>query len=724
MTDIAMRILISAQSTADRVIASVGGQLAKLAGDAGPLLLGFGAVAVAAGVVGAAAVKMAADYQQSMLKVQALTGMTSAQAQQMSDQILQMAPQLGKSPKDLADSLYFVASAGFKGADALNIMRLAAEAGATGNFDSKIAADALTSALNAFGLKGKDAGNIMDELTSTVTAGKMEWADYARVAGKLASTSAQNKVSFVEANAALAQFTNSGVTARQASTQLNNTFIQLEQKTDSIAKHAKALGIAFNENKFKSMDLAHQVQYLDQITHGHNSTLLKLMNNNSTAARTIEFLRDHYQAWGQTIQDISSKMRNGQTTQDKFNIAQQGFNQTVNRAKAALDVLLIRLGEQLLPLLTQLVGAVAPAVTGLMNFADAVSKNEVAMALIKGALVGFTIVVLAAVIPALWAWAGAAAGAAIAQLALIWPLLLLGAVIALVVAGVILAIKHWGAITQWFSNLWKTVWGAISSFFVGIWNHIVSFVSAAVAAVVNFIKSHWQLLVSIIGGPLVAIVLLVITHWNQIKAAFSAAFLFVVGLVKRGWDAITGVFRNAWSLISSALGILWNDLKNWFVNLAGQAVSWGANIIKQLASGIIGAIAGAIGGAMSALGGFISSHLPHSPAKMGPLRNLPKQSAMISQQIAEGLIAGMPRIQNAMNLMLAPVHTTVAGQHVPVGIAPRAGGGTVVQNIGPIIVNGVNTNNPNQAADQILQALSRKLRQSGGLVTWTSGGKA
>ncbi len=83
-------------------------------------------------------------------------------------------------------------------------------------------------------------------------------------------------------------------------------------------------------------------------------------------------------------------------------------------------------------------------------------------------------------------------------------------------------------------------------------------------------------------------------------------------------------------------------------------MQWGLNIIGNLAGGIINGIWSSLGSAMGAIGNFISSHLPHSPAKMGPLRDLAKQGALIPEQIAQGIMSGIPKLQPSLNLALTP----------------------------------------------------------------------
>lgn len=146
-------------------------------------------------------------------------------------------------------------------------------------------------------------------------------------------------------------------------------------------------------------------------------------------------------------------------------------------------------------------------------------------------------------------------------------------------------------------------------------------------------------------------------------------------------------------------------------SLAGTLIQAGLQIVENIASGIISGIGSFLGNAMSAVGSFISSHLPHSPAKLGPLKDLDKQAKMISEQIAAGIIAGSPAIQAAMTRSLTPVSVGVTAVHGP-------SGATSTHSSGPITVNlTVNTQQFDQReADRIASVLADKLRAQMGNV--------
>src|SRR5216683_1617445 len=191
-------------------------------------------------------------------------------------------------------------------------------------------------------------------------------------------------------------------------------------------------------------------------------------------------------------------------------------------------------------------------------------------------------------------------------------------------------------------NMFTGVWNVIKGIFLAAWGAISGFVSGLVSGVIGFFQHLADMLVghSIIPDMIGAIV---------------------------GW------FLSLPGKALNAIGGLLGNLVNFFGGLARQAVQWGLNIIANLAGGIINGIWSSLGNAMSAIGTFIHDHLPASPAKIGPLRDLAKQGAFIPEQIAQGIMSGIPKLQPSLNLMLA---TRMSG--IPAGF-----GGAGISGLSP-----------------------------------------
>lgn len=331
------------------------------------------------------------------------------------------------------------------------------------------------------------------------------------------------------------------------------------------------------------------------------------------------------------------------------------------------------------------------------------------------------------------AWSVGAWSAAAATIAATWPVLLIIAAIALLVVGIILLVKHWGAVTAFLKSAWQACasWleGAfhhIAAFISSIWTGIKNFFAGIISNIIGFIKSHWQLLVSIIGGPVVAVVLLIVTHWNQIKHFLAAAWAWVVSTAKGLWNDVTGVFRNAWSGISSAVSSLWNNLVNFVSTWSGKALQWGKDLIQNLINGILSMIGG-VGNAIGQIAGKIASFIHFSKPETGPLASVMSWMPDFGALLASGLVAQKGKLQAAVTTMVQPiaggVSSVSSGAPTLSSGAPAApsaggaGGATYVMNL---TVN-AQTKVTRQFVQEIEAELSAWLRSTGAQPATASG---
>lgn len=194
-------------------------------------------------------------------------------------------------------------------------------------------------------------------------------------------------------------------------------------------------------------------------------------------------------------------------------------------------------------LLTGLATLINDAASILMYF----EKNQVAADVLVGVLAGLTFIVIAmnaaAIIAAVTsipglvigfgAWAIGALAAAAATMAAAWPILLIGALIAAVVVGIILAVQHWAAITQWFGSVWNTVWTGVSTFFTGLWDGIVSGVEQALGGIGRMFQSLGPSLYNFFIQPFV-------DGWHTISNIFGGIGQLISDMAHFNFGAIPG----------------------------------------------------------------------------------------------------------------------------------------------------------------------------------------
>jgi TP901 family phage tail tape measure protein len=374
MTDLSLRILLQAQDMSmSSVVQSAMGTVKKVLSDIASgnitggivdALVGIGTAAVGIGIK---ATQMAADYQQSMNKVQALTGASTDQMNQFDGQLKQLAMETGVAPKALADGLYNVISAGYKGGDAMTVLSLATKDSVIGMTSATVTTDALTNVMASFGKQAKDATGVNGEMLETVTLGKSTFEQYASTIVKSASAASQFHVSMETMNAAFATMTSSGIKAAQASTDFQASLKVMDGNIGTVTKSLNKSGIAFDETKFNAMDYGHQVVYLNSALEEANAKHVKVTGVTLQAAQAINTIAGHISTYNTDLATLSDKQAMAAKTQQAWAITQQGFNVSMQRLQATMQVVMIDLGQKLLPIATGGVNLLNNAFQGLMN---------------------------------------------------------------------------------------------------------------------------------------------------------------------------------------------------------------------------------------------------------------------------------------------------------------------------------------------------------------------
>jgi len=854
--DLALRIIITA--TGGQAIAELEA-VKGAARDAGTgisagMLIGAAAVAF----IGIASIRAAGDFQQQMLHIQALAGATADQVKLMGSQILAMAPQVAQMPTDLAKAMFQIVSSLVPANQQMQALYYSGIMASTGMANVVDVARVLSTIMKIYGINASTAAN---DMTVAVTMGRMTMTDYANSIGLVVLNGKNAGFSFNELNAALDVLTTHGFpSAQQAARNLGQLFTQMDLGMDAMAKRAKSMGLAFDENKFKTLGLAQQIQYLNEVTGGNAAKLHTLIGGGRYAYQTFEALVNGAGDYAKILGLLGKAQDGVGAAQLAWTVTQQGFNDQLQKGQAALQVLLITIGNALLPVVGNIIGAFAGwtgQLVGWLNSGNAVNDALTLTGkyaqIVLPILTGLGTLVLALIVPAFWDWAEALLANPIT-----WVVLAVAGLTAAfihfyqtnagfkavmddignafkqvggwIMSTILPALQQfggwlqtnvvpplelvWNAINQqlvptiqslgnWittslvpaFQRAWSfiqtnvvpifiKVWEVMQMIgtwllqtFTPVWNQLVQVwqtmlfpalqqivqalqpvgvmllqiggfvktvflqflsylqpvlpalkmlamilgvlvitaIGLVIGLIAGLIKGFAGLLsgvATVIGGVvqiftgLIQVVTGVVTfiydlltgQWSKLGSDLDKIWQGMLNIVKGVWNAIVGVFQGVWGAISGVLSGFWNgivgffmDLWNkltghsiipdmiasvvkcfaglvgsalgavaalpgklvtWAAGMAKDAVTWGGNIIKNLASGIIGGIGSAIGGAMSNLGSFIHDHLPHSPAKLGPLRELEAQGAQIPGQIATGILKGVPKLQSALRTSL------------------------------------------------------------------------
>ena len=193
------------------------------------------------------------------------------------------------------------------------------------------------------------------------------------------------------------------------------------------------------------------------------------------------------------------------------------------------------------------------------------------------------------------------------------PIIAVIAAVAAAIAGIIAIIQNWGAITQWFGELWNTICTGIGAmvdslkaWFSNLWTHLQS----VWEGICNVVQTAVMLLGSIIQGAVDIITLpfqmiwenckgIVSSVWEKIKSVVSSAIRAVSSTISSVMGAIKNVISTVWNAISSKVSSVLNTIKT--------TVSTVFNAVKSVASSVWNGIKSVISSVVDGIKSKVSS---------------------------------------------------------------------------------------------------------------------
>jgi Phage-related minor tail protein len=317
-------------------------------------------------LVGIAATKMASQFDAQMELIHTQAGASQQEVDQLKQKTLALAPAVGVGPDQLAAGLYHVESAGFRGAQALDMVAESAKGARIGQADLEATTQAMIGVM-AVGFKDvHSASDAMAFLNTTVGIGDMRMEKLAQsiATGTLpAFKSAQ--LGMIDYSAALATLTDNVTPADEAATRLRMTVSLMANVQGPAAAALSEIGLSSTAlaNDMRKpdgllaavMDLKTHLEQSGKTAVEQNVIIDRAFGGGRTsgAIHTLleetDRLKDKYHEIGDQAQRAA-----------KFNEAWTATNQTLAQqgaeVRAWLQATAIELGERLIPYVQKALG--------------------------------------------------------------------------------------------------------------------------------------------------------------------------------------------------------------------------------------------------------------------------------------------------------------------------------------------------------------------------------
>jgi len=514
--------------------------------------------------VGVASTKMATDFESSMSKITGLVGVSRDQVGAWNSELLKLAPALGKSPKELAEGMFFVTSAGLKGAQALRVLTASAKASAAGLGSTATVADAVTSAMNAYGSGALDAGRATGILVAAVREGKASAESFAPVLGALLPVAADAGVGFDEVAASLAAMTRVGAPAAEAATALRAILTTIKKPSNDAVESLDNIGLSVQglQSMLDEKGLLATLQHLNTAFEENGVAMTDVFGNVRALSGVLSL------TGGEAEKTAGIFARLATTTEQDLNKAFSVVSGTAGfkfaQVLSSIKVSAIDLGNVLIPIVipaAERLGAMIKTVTTAFQELSPTMKKAIVVAAGIAAAIGPIIVAAGAVALAIGSLGVTAVG---------W--------IAGIAVGLGVLAVGWDKVAAGAKAMWSAVQPQLSEFaaFAGaqfekirawassVWPDIQSIIEKTL----NIVKALW----AEYGEAIMVSARMV---WESVKTTISVSLDVILGSVSAVIKVLNGDFSGAWKSIKTTIQIVADSMNRLMVTaIAGTIASF------------------------------------------------------------------------------------------------------------------------------------------------------
>lgn len=317
-------------------------------------------------IVAGVTAKMGFDFQDAFTRIDAISNASAENIALWKSQIMDLGHQTAQSPKDLADALYFLASAGLKVKDVFPALAASAKASAVGLGDVATIGRVVAQVLNAYAKQGLTATGVTDVLVAATRESTAETDQFGQTLGRLLPISARAGITFGELAGSLSSLSNIGLDVYEAATAMRAAIQAITAPGEKAAGALDKVGISSQQ----LLDVIHQkglfgaLKLLDAQIRANTGSESEYLRTFRDIIPNVRALTGVLGLTGENAKHVQEIFR--QTSQatgdmgDAFSTVVQGpafqFRAAVNDIKIAGT----ELGTHVLPVITKILQTIAP----------------------------------------------------------------------------------------------------------------------------------------------------------------------------------------------------------------------------------------------------------------------------------------------------------------------------------------------------------------------------
>ena len=562
--------------------------------------------------LGGTAVKISADFQQSMANAASVAGATGEELQEMTDLAREMGAKTVFSASDAADALYYMASAGYKVDQMASSIEATLNLASATQSDLAFTTDTVIAALNQFGLEASEAERVTNVYAAAIGASMANMDKLSTSMGYVGPVANSLGWEIEEVTGALSVLYNAGYDGSTAGTSLRQALVSLMNPTSSAVAVFEELGVNLEDLDPVSNDLA---SILDTLSDAGMTTAQAMEVFGARAGPGMLALMS---AGGDAVRDMTAAVTGTNKASDMAATQLDTLQGQMAELSSMVEEIALQFGDILIPIIRELLQKyVTPLINKFMGLSSSTKKNIVVVALLAAAL-GPLLIVLGKVI------------SSVGSIAKVASLLFskVGLIIAIVAAVVGVLLYLWNT-NEDFRNAVKKIWEKIKAFVLKAVEAIKDWWSKngekLIKNVINCLQKLWKCFSQVFSKiwDIVVQVFGIVVDIIVDAVSFIAAFFEQHGATI--WNTVKQLFTFIWNIAINCFNIIadavmkfltyvrpiWEAVKQLFLSLWDTLVALYETLkpIFELIGGIVmtlyGVVYSVISGVISALGPLI-----------------------------------------------------------------------------------------------------------------------
>ena len=282
-------------------------------------------------------------FDKKLRNVNTIARLNEYQFKEMGKELLNMSTKYGKAGTELADGLYDINSAGFKGAEGMRLLDISTKASIAGISEVGTASRLIAQVLNAYGKGVNEAEEVSDVLFKTVEKGVVYFSDLAQYMGASMASASAMSVSLEEVTSAFGAMTKMGITPSDSGTAINRFLLAMIEPKKELQEMLRKYGYQNGEEAFKQTGLVGVLQMIQKETKGSTTAIERLGFGIRAIKTAFNLTKDEGKIFHEVLAEVGVRAKNAGASTNALGQQQKALSYQWDRTAKAFTKIGIKM---------------------------------------------------------------------------------------------------------------------------------------------------------------------------------------------------------------------------------------------------------------------------------------------------------------------------------------------------------------------------------------------